>query len=64
VGRVVAARVNLFEPEASGAFRRRMRAFCRDRLAAHKIPVRIEISDEDQFSARYKRMRRKEPLPE
>jgi long-chain acyl-CoA synthetase len=64
VGRVVAARVNLFEPEAAGAFRRRMRTFCRDRLAAHKIPVRLEISDEDQFSARYKRMRRKEPLPE
>jgi long-chain acyl-CoA synthetase len=59
-GSIVAARVNLFEPEEPAAFRRRMRAFCRERLAPYKIPVRIEISDADQYSARYKRMRRAE----
>lgn len=56
-GSIVTARVNLFEPEEPPAFRKRMRAFCRDRLAPYKIPVRVEISDKDQFSARYKRMR-------
>ena len=57
-GNIVTARVNLFEPEERSAFRKRMRAFCGDRLAPYKIPVRVEISDQDQFSARYKRMRR------
>jgi long-chain acyl-CoA synthetase len=57
-GSIVTARVNLFEPEEPSAFRKRMRAFCRGRLAPYKIPVRVEITEEDQFSARYKRMRR------
>jgi long-chain acyl-CoA synthetase len=57
-GNVVTARVNLFEPEDPRAFRKRMRAFCRGRLALYKIPVRVEISTADQFNARYKRMRR------
>jgi long-chain acyl-CoA synthetase len=56
-GSIVAARVNLFEPEEPSAFRKRMRAFCGDRLASYKIPARVQISDKDQFSARYKRMR-------
>jgi long-chain acyl-CoA synthetase len=59
-GSIVTARVNLFEPEEPAAFRKRMRAFCHDRLAAYKIPVRVEISERDQYSARYKRMRRAE----
>jgi acyl-CoA synthetase (AMP-forming)/AMP-acid ligase II len=58
MGNIVTARVNLSEPETPNAFRKRMRAFCRDRLASFKIPVRVEISQQDQFSARYKRMRR------
>jgi long-chain acyl-CoA synthetase len=57
-GSIVTARVNLFEPEEPSAFRKRVRAFWRGRLAPYKIPVRVEISDQDQFSARYKRMRR------
>lgn len=58
MGNIVTARINLFEPEPPAAFKKRMRAFCRDKLAAFKIPVRVEISEQDQFSARYKRMRR------
>jgi long-chain acyl-CoA synthetase len=56
-GSIAAARVNLFEPEDPSTFRKRMRAFCRDRLAPYKIPARVQISDRHQFSARYKRMR-------
>jgi long-chain acyl-CoA synthetase len=56
-GSIVAARVNLFESEEPSAFRKRLRAFCRGRLAPYKIPARVQISDKDQFSARYKRMR-------
>jgi acyl-CoA synthetase (AMP-forming)/AMP-acid ligase II len=60
-GNIVTARVNLFEPEDARAFRKRMRAFCRDRLSTFKIPAKIQISDHEQYSARYKRMRRSEP---
>jgi acyl-coenzyme A synthetase/AMP-(fatty) acid ligase len=57
-GNIVTTRVNLFEPEEPRAFKKRMRAFCRDKLASYKIPVKVEISGQEQFNARYKRMRR------
>lgn len=57
-GAIVTARVNLAQPEPAQAFRQRMRAFCRERLAAYKIPVKVEIVDDEQFNARYKRVRR------
>lgn len=59
-GNIVIARVNLFKPEDTRAFKKRMRAFCRDKLATYKIPVKVEVSDREQFSARYKRVRRPE----
>jgi acyl-coenzyme A synthetase/AMP-(fatty) acid ligase len=57
-GNIVTARVNLMQPEPAQAFRQRMRAFCRDRLAPFKVPVKVEIVDNEQFNARYKRVRR------
>jgi acyl-CoA synthetase (AMP-forming)/AMP-acid ligase II len=57
-GQFVAVRVNLVTPEPLDAFKRRLRAFCRDRLPSYKIPARIEITEADQFSARSKKMRR------
>jgi len=60
-GSIVTARVNLFAPEDLQSFKARMRAYCRERLASFKIPVKIEISDHETFNARYKRMRRREP---
>ena len=42
-GQVVMARFNLFEPEELPAFRRRMREFCASRLAAYKVPAKMEI---------------------
>lgn len=59
-GNIVTARVNLFEPEDSKAFKQRLRVFCRDKLASFKIPVKVEISGQEQYNARYKRMRRPE----
>jgi long-chain acyl-CoA synthetase len=61
-GNIVTARVNLFEPEDARAFKKRMRAFCQDKLASYKIPVKVEITDQEQFSARYKRMRQPEAI--
>lgn len=57
-GQIVAARVNLIEPEDSSEFRKRLRAFCKDKLASFKIPIKIEVTEREQFSLRYKKMRR------
>jgi acyl-CoA synthetase (AMP-forming)/AMP-acid ligase II len=60
-GNIVVARFNLLKPEEVSSFRKRVREFCRGRLDAFKIPARIEIVDADQFSGRFKKMRRKPP---
>lgn len=60
-GQIVTASLNLFEPEEPAALRRRLREFCRDRLPAYKVPARVEITGQETFNARYKRMRRREP---
>ncbi len=56
-GNLVAARVQLREPEDLLELKRRIQCFCRDRLPAYMIPARIEISANKQFSARYKKLR-------
>jgi long-chain acyl-CoA synthetase len=56
-GNIVVARVNLFEPEELMALKSRIRAFCKDKLAPFKIPIKVEITEEEQFSARYKKAR-------
>jgi long-chain acyl-CoA synthetase len=57
-GNIVACRLNLFEAEDPIALKKRLRAFCRDRLASFKIPVKIDITSQEQHSARFKKMRR------
>ena len=57
VGQIVAARVDLIEPETLDSLRRRVRAFARHRLAPYKIPVRLEIIDGDLFNSRFKKVR-------
>lgn len=56
-GQIVVARFNLFEPEELPGLRRRMREFCRGRLALYKVPAKIEIADHAQYNERLKKMR-------
>ena len=56
-GNIVVARFNLIEPEGFAPFRKRVREFCRGRLDPFKIPARMEIVQNDQFSGRFKKMR-------
>lgn len=60
-GHLVAARIRLHEAEPAAEFRRRMTAFCRDRLARFKIPQRVTLVDRALHSERFKTMRRAEP---
>jgi long-chain acyl-CoA synthetase len=57
-GHVVHARVKLAGSEALPDFRRRMHAFCRDKLARFKIPQKVEIVEHTMHGERYKKMRR------
>lgn len=60
-GKILAARVNLITPEPFDAFKKRLRAFCRERLPSFKIPARIEVTEADQFGQRLKKLRRPGP---
>jgi acyl-CoA synthetase (AMP-forming)/AMP-acid ligase II len=57
MGQIVAARFNLKEPEPLDAFKRRMNAYCRERLAKFQIPMFVELAEADQFGARFKKLR-------
>lgn len=57
-GQIVCARVTLRQAEDPGNFTRRLKSFCRERLAPYKVPVKVLIVDDAQHSARFKRMRR------
>jgi acyl-coenzyme A synthetase/AMP-(fatty) acid ligase len=56
-GQVVTAKLSLREIERREDLTRRVRAFCKGRLAPHKIPVTIEISDQPQHTERFKKAR-------
>jgi acyl-CoA synthetase (AMP-forming)/AMP-acid ligase II len=57
-GQIVCARVTLMEPEDPRVFNRRLKVFCRERLAPYKVPVKTTIVENTQHSSRFKRMRR------
>lgn len=58
MGQIVAARFNLEQPEPLDLFKRRMNAFCRERMAKFQIPMFVELAETDQFGARFKKLRR------
>jgi acyl-CoA synthetase (AMP-forming)/AMP-acid ligase II len=58
LGKVVAARLRLEQPEEITALKRRVRAFCHSHLASYKIPVDIETTEGDLLSPRQKKIRR------
>jgi long-chain acyl-CoA synthetase len=60
-GQVVAAKITLMKPEDPDAFKRRLRAFCRDRLDRYKTPALIEIVAEAHHGERFKKSRSSAP---
>ena len=57
-GQIVVARLKLNEPEDFAGLKRRVRAVCASRLAPHKVPVKIEVTVDEQHSTRFKKVRR------
>ena len=56
-GQVVVARVALREPEDASALGRRIRQFCRERLAPYKVPVAVELVEGQLHGDRFKKAR-------
>jgi long-chain acyl-CoA synthetase len=56
-GQVVVARVSLRVPEEASSLGRRVRQFCRERLAAYKVPVAVELVDGQLHGDRFKKAR-------
>lgn len=57
LGQCVVARVNLTETETADAFKSRMRRALKDRLAPYMVPVKVEITESEQFNTRGKKIR-------
>ena len=57
MGQIVCARFNLRSPEPLADFKRRLGAFCRERMAAYQVPRLVELSDGDQYGSRFKKLR-------
>ena len=57
LGQVVSARVRTETDEDPMALRRRLRAFCLEKLAPFKVPARIEASSLSQYNERFKKVR-------
>jgi long-chain acyl-CoA synthetase len=62
-GQIVAASLNLHRPEPLDSVRRRVRAACRAAMPAFQVPARIEVVEDAQYGARFKRNRRVAPEP-
>lgn len=56
-GQIVSARVKLSTDESLADFRRRMHAYCRDRLPRYKIPQKVVLAERTMHGPRFKKMR-------
>ena len=57
-GNIVCAKVRLLDDEDKKAFVLRLKKYCRERLANYKVPVKVFITHDPQYSKRYKKKRR------
>ncbi len=56
-GNIVCARVRLNSAEPRREFARRLKQFCGSRLDRYKIPVRVVLTDNRQYTSRFKKDR-------
>ena len=59
MGNIVCANVLLLEPEDSKAAILRIKKYCRKHMPTFKVPVKVNIVDEEMHSERFKKMRLK-----
>ena len=57
IGNIVCAKVRLLKDEDPKVFASRLKTYCRQRMQQYKVPVKVIISSEEQFSDRFKKKR-------
>jgi acyl-CoA synthetase (AMP-forming)/AMP-acid ligase II len=57
-GNMVCAKFKLSEEQSRREFKAKVFSFCKDKLASYKIPTKIEITQDNTYNERFKRMRR------
>jgi len=57
MGNIVVTTVNLEHEEDIKSLTKRIKSYCKDRLAPYQIPVKVKIAETQQFGERYKRRR-------
>jgi acyl-CoA synthetase (AMP-forming)/AMP-acid ligase II len=63
MGQVVYAQISLIEPEEPVAVTERLRAYCNERLAQYKVPIRFTIiNEDDHHNSRFKKIRHEKTL--
>ncbi len=58
-GQFVAARVQLQSPEDPAAFKKRLIAHCKKALPAYKVPLKVELVNDELHSERFKKVRKR-----
>ena len=57
VGNIVCANVSLLHPEHSKKFTLRLKKYCREKMQNYKVPVKVRIVTDKQYSDRFKKVR-------
>lgn len=57
MGNIVCARIRLINEEDHKYFTRRLKIFCKENLQSYKIPVKVIIDENEQYSERFKKVR-------
>jgi long-chain acyl-CoA synthetase len=57
-GNIVCAKFKLTDPESRREFKAKMLTYCKGKLQSYKIPSKVEITQENTYNERFKRMRR------
>lgn len=56
-GNIVCAKVTMARNEDYGSFTKRLKSFCHQRLQDYKVPIKVIIAEERQYSDRFKKVR-------
>lgn len=57
IGNIVCAKVRLLKEENPKQFATRLKIYCKQKMQSFKVPVKVIINNEEQFSDRYKKKR-------
>jgi long-chain acyl-CoA synthetase len=61
VGQIVCARIRTATPVDHAAFAAELKRFCAEQLERYKVPVKIQVEEQQQYGDRFKKVRRPSP---